>query len=155
LYLKKSSTGGIRTRTAQYLKLVTPAVGLPCQKSSVEGIRTLTALFLKEVIPAVGLRRHNSVGCEGIEPLRQPPYYFMPTDLQSAVGITTRILLHSDQLPVNAISPDPTVDVSFVVADLKAFPLNRFDQVQVLFSPNFTKDNISSFKFALYWFDCA
>jgi len=56
----------------------------------------------------------------------------------------------------NRIGPDPPIDVSAVVADLKSAALDRLDEMQVLGPSNFAEHDIEGAKVArIHWLDGA
>ncbi len=52
-----------------------------------------------------------------------------------------------DQLTINGLKRNPAVDPADVIADLKAFALDGFDQMQVLTTVDFTKHDVPLLKF--------
>src|SRR6266700_3747738 len=62
--------------------------------------------------------------------------------LMGSLGTGFRASLNADTLPVNCVLSDPAVNSAAVISNLKTFALNRFDQVQVLKSVYFTKDDV-------------
>ncbi len=52
-----------------------------------------------------------------------------------------------DQLTINGLKRNPAVDPADVIADLKAFALDGFDQMQVLTAIHFTKHDVPLLEF--------
>lgn len=53
----------------------------------------------------------------------------------------------TDAATVNRVRADPSIDASAIVADLKPFALNCFDEMKVMIAPNAAKDDISDRQF--------
>ncbi len=52
-----------------------------------------------------------------------------------------------DQFTINGLKRNPAIDPTDVIADLKAFALDGFDQMQVLTAIHFTEHNVSLLEF--------
>lgn len=57
--------------------------------------------------------------------------------------------LNPDAFAKDGIRSDPSIDFATVVADLKSLSRDGFDQVQVLVSSHFAKDDVTDGKFIL------
>ena len=64
----------------------------------------------------------------------------------NAITHSTGSRLDPNTLPVNRRGRDPSVDTTAVIADLKPFALNCFDQVDVLVAVDFAQDDIADLK---------
>ena len=55
------------------------------------------------------------------------------------------LVLDADTLSENRVGGDPPIDASAIVANLKSRTLNRLDQMQILASVQFAKNNVTDF----------
>jgi hypothetical protein len=53
------------------------------------------------------------------------------------------LIFNLNKFAENRISANPTVYQSAIIADLKPFTLNRFDEMQIFVSIHFTQNNIA------------